>query len=321
MSVVDYLQLYRQMGLCVIPAHRFSKRPVLEWSDFQERQPTEAEYQEWIQKYWNRQDPFNIGVVCGKVSGDFVKTSSGSREWYSLVVLDFDSIDAYHKFFPKHYELEEQTMTVKTSKGVHVYFRAPNPFLSFKIPQLKLEARSEGNFCILPPSTHPSGIQYILNPLVWLKRQILPIKDLYEGIWRRAEELGVKRPEDRLGRLREKLGGKPYRSPDPPCIQVLLKGVDEGFRNEAGMRLSSYWLNFRKLKVETVRQRLLEWNSRNNPPMSEKEVLSCLNNVIKYGCAYGCPSMQVFCDAKKCKIGQIRIEKKMKHRVSVEEFV
>jgi len=318
-EILRHLTLYRELGLCVIPAFPRAKNPAVDWSIYQERQPTEEEYREWIDKYWSGKDPYNLGVVCGKVSGDYVEADPG--KWYSLVCLDFESIDAYRQFFTKHYELEEKTMTVRSSRGIHVYFRAPSPVLSFKIPQLKLEVRAEGNFVVLPPSIHPSLTRYVLNPLVWDTRRILPVQNLVEAIWSRAEELGVKTPTEHLGNLKANLAEKAYRGPDPPCISHILEGLDEGFRNEGAVRVISYWLIFRKLDEKSVWNRLVKWNQKNRPPLEERELKACFNSVRKNRYSYGCRSNQAFCKPNECRIMEVKIEKRIKHKVTVEEII
>lgn len=318
-DILRHLNLYRELGLCVIPAYPRAKNPAVDWSVYQERQPTEEEYREWIEKYWSGPDPYNLGVVCGKVSGNHVEVDPGKL--YSLVCLDFESVDAYRQFFTKHCELEEKTMTVRSSRGVHVYFRAPSPVLSFKIPQLKLEVRAEGNFVVLPPSIHPSLTRYVLNPLVWDTRKILPVQNLVESIWSRAEELGVKTPTEHLGSLKASLAGKAYRGHDPPCISHILEGLPEGFRNEGAVRLVSYWLIFRKLDGESAWNRLIKWNQRNKPPLPERELRACFNSVYKNKYAYGCRANQAFCKPDECRIMEVKIERKVKHRVTVEEII
>ena len=294
-SILDYLQLYRDLDFCVIPALPHSKRPAVDWMEYQTRQPSDKEYEEWTRKYWSRTQPYNLGVVCGRVSD-------------GLVNLDFESVEAYQKFFPKHQELEENTMTVKTARGVHVYLRSADtePIMSFKIPQLEMEVRSEGCFVVLPPSIHPSGVQYILHPLFFSDPKIITVDDLLEALWRRIEDLGVKKPRDYLSEaLLERLQNrKAYRGPDPPCIRRLLEGFKEGWRNEAAMRLASYWLNTRKLKMESAWERLREWNRKNRPPLDERELRACLEHVAKYGYHYGCRGMIQFCDKTECKFAR-----------------
>jgi len=273
-SILDYLQLYRDLGFCVIPALPRSKRPAVDWMG--------------TRKYWSRTEPYNLGVVCGRVSD-------------GLVNLDFESVEAYRRFFPKYYELEEDTMTVRTSRGVHVYMRTADfkPVLSFKIPQLEMEVRSEGCFVVLPPSVHPSGKQYVLNPIFFDKPNIIIVKDLVESLWRR-----VKKPVNAIERVLEERLGKAYRGDDPPCIKRLLEGFSEGWRNEAAMRLASYWLYTRKLKPESVEERLRKWNMKNRPPLDERELKSVLDHVAKYGYRYGCHSLMPFCDRSECKFAK-----------------
>lgn len=287
MELEEYLELYKKLGFCVIPVLPRSKKPAIPWMEYQNRKPTPQELEEWLWEYWKRNEPYNLGVVCGQVSD-------------GLIILDFESPEAYYKFFTKHDKLEEETMTVRTSRGIHVYLKTDKTVLSFKIPQLDLEVRGEGCFTVLPPSIHPSGVQYTINPIFLNNDSDIPIiKDLTESLWNRIEKLGVKKPPDVFeSTLKE--NGKPYRGADPPCIHRLTEGFSEGWRNEAAMRLTSYWYYTRKLRSETVWNKLKEWNLKNKPPIDERELGKILENVKKYECRYGCHSMMVFCEPEGC---------------------
>ncbi len=67
MDLLDSALLYRQSGLCVLPAYRDEKRPSIKakWEAYQTRLPTEAELQAW---FANPQDA--LCIVCGATSGN-----------------------------------------------------------------------------------------------------------------------------------------------------------------------------------------------------------------------------------------------------------
>jgi hypothetical protein len=57
---------YRRAGLCVLPARRSEKRPVVgAWGQYRDRPPTEAEVRAW---FANEHDA--LCILCGKVSGN-----------------------------------------------------------------------------------------------------------------------------------------------------------------------------------------------------------------------------------------------------------
>jgi hypothetical protein len=78
------------------------------------------------------------------------------------------------------------------------------------------------------------------------------------------------------------LSGKPYRGKDPPCVQALMKGTSEGLQNEYGIRLCSYFINFKQYQPKTVREEILKsWNKLNSPELNWKELdVNFENNTI-----------------------------------------
>ncbi|MBC7130543.1 primase C-terminal domain-containing protein, partial [Candidatus Bathyarchaeota archaeon] len=95
-----------------------------------------------------------------------------------------------------------------------------------------------------------------------------------------------------------------YKGPNPPCIKALLEGVEEGLRNEVGIRLASYFLNFKKLSRARALEALQRWNSRNRPPLSSKELESIIKSAELHGYVYGCDDelLKANCKEDKCPL-------------------
>jgi len=282
-DISRYLQLYLRLGFSIIPLAYRSKKPLVEWSEYQRRKPNEKELRRC---FIGRQ--VNIGVVCGAVSG-------------YLTVLDFDDFEAYRRFFEDYKGL--RTLVVKTARGVHVYFRSSNPVRSFKIPALSLDVKGEGSYVAAPPSIHPTGVEYKFIDEPWSLESIPLIQDLEGVIWARASELGVFR----------------YGfADDPPCIRRILEGVEEGMRNECAVRLASYFLYFRRRAPEEAWMRLREWNLRNRPPLDEKELRSCFESVLRHGYEYGCTGMKVLglCSPTMEEVCRLRGDFQVKKKIT-----
>jgi P4 family phage/plasmid primase-like protien len=120
------------------------KRPAIPWTEYQQRRPYKGELVEWF-----HQGDYQIGVVCGEVSGN-------------LVVLDFETPESYREWAGRHRALAT-TRTVETGKGVHVYFKLnKKPDGNTKLITGLVETRGEGGQVLAPPSLHPSGRHYSL---------------------------------------------------------------------------------------------------------------------------------------------------------------
>jgi hypothetical protein len=293
----SHLRLYRELGLAVVPAVYGGKRPIVEWRCYQSAPPTDQQVREWF----NDGRRHNVAVICGEASGN-------------LSVLDFDDLEVYERFFTR--EIEEATLVVETGSGKrHVYFRTPEPLESFRIPGLRLEVRSTGNIVIAPPSLHPSGRHYrFVNMDV---RDILVVDGLRESVLRRAEEMGV---EIHVSPGAAPMEPKAFRLGffgEPPCIRRIGSGVVEGFRNEAAVRLASFWLNSKGFSREDTLARLMEWNRLNRPPLPERELQAVLRSVSSRGYTYGCTGLSVFCppgERGRCPVHR-RVERIFKRRL------
>lgn len=128
------------LGYSVIPVDKGSKRPLVPWLEYQERQAREREI--W---WWNKRFPeCNVGIVTGSISG--------------IVVLDIDSRDGYEE--AKRRGLP-RTPCVTTGKGLHYYFAHPGTGIrnfAKRIPGIDL--RADGGYVVAPGSLHPERETY-----------------------------------------------------------------------------------------------------------------------------------------------------------------
>jgi hypothetical protein len=142
---LEAVQPYRDAGIVVLPAVYQKKNPTVGWTEFQTRQPTDDEYQQWfgspkLSNYW---------ALCGKVS--------------RMVGLDADSKTAIEWAY-EHYgkEVLDATTCVKTSRGLHWWFRLAEDeeVESWKDDAIGIELHGERSGLIAPPSIHATGIVY-----------------------------------------------------------------------------------------------------------------------------------------------------------------
>jgi len=141
-------------GWSLIPLKYRDKRPAIaSWTAYQRRPATFDEVCAWF----DRSEPFNVGIVTGRVSG--------------IVVIDLDSEDAV-AWAGEH--LPPCEMRVKTAKGVHLYYPCSDdaPWrnkarVSWNGRPLELDVRANGGYVVAPGSVHPSGFVYAREGSAW----------------------------------------------------------------------------------------------------------------------------------------------------------
>jgi hypothetical protein len=301
-SLESLISLYRRHGFSIIPVLPLDKKAAIPWSVYQDRKPVDGEISEWLEKYWSR--GYNIAIVCGVVSNN-------------LVVVD---VDVYNnpdsaKIFSMDAVMEETTVVETPSGGYHIYFLSKNPVPSFNLVyQAKpiLEVRSIGRYVLAPPSIAADKRTGTPRPYIFLSSpEKIALVDFnpYFLAKKAGEKLGLNislpivSEGDKLIDLYRTLQGEPYRGRHPPCIQFILAGVHQGMRNNAAIMLASYLVHLRKLSSKKVIKLLLEWNSRNKPPLPEKEIYSVVKSLANHGYSYGCRSLRAFgCRKSVCHI-------------------
>ena len=137
-SVLDHAVLYANYGgFSLLPVSRVGKEPETSWGQFQAQRPTDDQIQRWF----NRLDPPNMGIVCGEIS--------------LVVVIDVDGPSGEAAVRDRGLPT---TATVKTPRGHHYYFQHPGGRLPSRIAILpQVDLRAEGSYVVAPPSTLPTG--------------------------------------------------------------------------------------------------------------------------------------------------------------------
>ena len=163
--VLEWALEYYERGWSIIPIKAGTKRPsIRSWKQYQTKRPDEQQLRKWFGdgKYTS------LAVVCGDVSG-------------GLAVLDLDSEKRCQWWNDTHPKLAKTLPTVRTKKGLHIYFRS-EPFS--KRNGNEVDLLCEGAYAILCPSPDKEW----LTPL----NGNLPLLDPFE--WG-LEAFDIKRPE------------------------------------------------------------------------------------------------------------------------------
>lgn len=141
-TIVDDALEYLKQGFPAIPMSPTDKRPLVKWSEFQERIPSEQETKEMFSKYSKAM----IGLVTGKISG--------------ICVIDCDSPEACEKIDSMLPEMFEIPIAVSPRGGRHYYFRCPEGLQTKAAVFPQVDVRASGGVIVSPPSINAHGKQY-----------------------------------------------------------------------------------------------------------------------------------------------------------------
>ena len=216
---------YVSYGWSVIPVLQNDKKPAIPWKEFQQRFPTDEELVEWFGNGARN----NIAIVTGSIS--------------NLAVIDLDSDQAVAFYTEKNLS---RTLTVKTARGFHAYFKTKIGVRNFQqrddLPDIDL--RADGGIVVAPPSVHKSGSVY-----EWVKGRGIGEVEIQElPSWVLTEKPEEKTP-----------------------VSQLYKGVKNGSRNNAVARLAGSWVGAGG-SLEEIQEKAHVWNSGNNDPLPHDEV-------------------------------------------------
>lgn len=136
-EMLDEALAYRDRGLSVIPVLQGDgKKAATDWKAYQSQAADMKQVIDWFAN-----DKRNVAIVTGAVSG--------------VLVLDVDNLDGL-----KDYPALPETPTVKTGKGMHVYFKHPG----FEVGNIQIkelgDIRADKGYVVAPPSLHQSGKRY-----------------------------------------------------------------------------------------------------------------------------------------------------------------
>lgn len=142
----DFALKYLQKGFSVIPMIPGTPNPLVAWTPFKEKKPTEQQVIDW----WTKWPTADIAAVTGAVSG--------------ITVLDIDRTvhDDPNSPLPYYGDLPE-TLTVESGgKGLHLYFKYSKRASLVSDGKLRngIEIKSDKRLIRLPPSLHKSGNRY-----------------------------------------------------------------------------------------------------------------------------------------------------------------
>jgi len=248
MSLKDVVCDYWEKGHAVVSLK--GKKPLAEWSRWIDQPQTKQDLEK---QPWKQADGF--AIIGGR------KLKNGCY----VGAIDFDVKNVESEVVEKARQiLKEATITQceqTPSGGQHWIYHSRNPVKTVSIYHNShaLELLGEKRLIIMAPSqdykhlnhNQPSEKEDVEAYFYQLLGKEKPV---IKEFWFDSEEIG----------------GEPYKKHHPFCIGELLKGVPAGLRNEAAIRLASYYLNFRRLEPKKAGEQLKQWNQYNRPPLAQK---------------------------------------------------
>lgn len=197
---------------------------------------------EQISDWFNKNPDAGIAVITGNIS--------------NIVIVDID---------PRHGGSNEnfkdiQTLIAKTGGGGwHYYFQYEEGIQNHAGLEPGIDVRGEGGYAVLPPSPHESGINY--------KWEISPSDDVSIS----------KIPQF----VKDLLSTSKTKTKKSKFDKAVLSGVGEGKRNESAASVAGKLLKrFPEEEWENEAwPHLINWNSQNNPPLSEEELRTTFESI------------------------------------------
>jgi len=116
---------------------------------------TEPRSETDLMKFWGRKTdiPYNIGLLCGELSG--------------ITVLDIDDHNpAIINDLLRGINQAALTMSRRTPERGHIYFKYTDALQAVKKHFISFEVLNNGSNAVLPPSVHYSGSTYQMNRVI-----------------------------------------------------------------------------------------------------------------------------------------------------------
>lgn len=175
-EILESARKYKELGWVVHPltppndkGPAPGKKPVLNnWSDFREA-PSDKQIESW----WGNGSNYNIGVVCGAVSG--------------ITVVDIDD-QVFLGYLTEGIDVSDWVMSKRTKSRGHIFFQHDgSPELAnHEYGYIKIDIRNDntkggGGNLVLPPSIHTSGDEYRWNRHVTSMDDIPAMPDKFKA--------------------------------------------------------------------------------------------------------------------------------------------
>jgi len=283
------MEYHRTLGLAIVLFNfwkangEWKKKTLVRWKKFKDEGQTREEFEALP---WDNPNVTGFAVISGK-------TPHG---YFCAIEYDVKGATAKVKELGKKVmsSLPETAQGSTINKGYrNFYYSKKEPKTNSKFRDTcAVELLGSGKLIIVAPSF---GYKSTNN------KNARVVDDVSEIFERTLAALEIGRPQKATQwfDLKEP-PEKRYRGPHPNCIRSLLKGVEQGQRNEALIRVACYFRNFRGVTRKRTLVVLRLFNEKNMPPLSEEELLRTLKSAEDNKYVYGCndPIFKARCKGK-----------------------
>lgn len=237
---------YLEQGFSVIPFNSKRKKGIVDWTEFQERMPTEDEIKEW---FGNERQFKGMAIITGGISG--------------LAVVDIDShkdssvIDKIKPFLPGH---ETYPLVQSQSGGWHLYVQCNGELRGgTDIPFEGTDLRANGNCIIVPPS---EGYEW--------KRKISPDKSNLKML-----------SSSYINALTSSSKGPSNDSNSQSHVVTRSNSFNEGSRDETLFHVANHLIKGNMPQGEVEQLLILMGKKLCDPPFPESEILIKVKSALQ----------------------------------------
>ena len=141
---------YAKNGLAVFPLLPHSKKPATENGFYNATTDLEQ-----IEKWWNKNPNYNIGIATGKLSNGLV-----------VIDVDMDSdkgkvgYETLKQWERENGPLPDTWLSITGSGGYHFIYRDDKNYNSSQGLYDDIDIKANGGYIVAPPSIHPNGHRY-----------------------------------------------------------------------------------------------------------------------------------------------------------------
>jgi hypothetical protein len=238
-QVLEVAKSYYDAGCNIIPVKHGTKKAEVNWKEYQDKRPSRKQVEAWFSDGIDH----NIAMICGRTS--------------SSVAICFNDSEVYKRFFGDIDPLKS-TRVHSSSRGYHIFIKTDERVGLLLTQDQNIEIRGDGGYILIPPSLHPSGVNYrSLNP----ETPINFVPDFWEWVEERCLAAGYLLVDKKFVRM-------------PEDIQKYLKGpIKHPEREPALFRIACYLAEFWPDDKEKVRAKVHLVNQMALDPPRERDVV------------------------------------------------